>query len=1655
MDFDALYEILEVMTTFEPVFLTVGFLLNDRESLELRRRFQNLLDARAAANPAWVPFARHFRGQPSGAEDLLTLLEAHLRQHPRDRVALRNKGWQLLDLERFGEAAEAFHAAHRAYPFMTREEAGVAVWLRALVRAGRSGEALDIARRVAQDFNADVAAADLEAELLVVTALFEAGEKGEARRRLEPLLERHADHAPLRALAARLELASDRPGEAVTHAREAVLAQPQQAANRALLVEALGRDGKGDQAIEAFRAALGGLKYPTEELFLKGADAYRKREDWPALVASLEEATSVIPGSSQLRVELSRGLFDAGRRADAFNTLKTLLLTRAAGKNEAELFRSFALATLREDAALSAIEALRASQGWNRNLWIDAASRLEPVADHQAALLTLWEQARRANPEAPWVLQELISLHRTLNHWEEAEALLREAELREDAPVMFRRMVLTQRAITILEAPAHLRKREEMVAHAKRLADQRGMISESDYWWYTRLLAEETGEAATQEEALIRYLEIRPDSDLMGTLFAAEGEKIERFRPLYLWRYLDRDPFNPRKLEVFAHRHGWWLGSDLGALWAYDRLKRVSPRYASDNGVDQKIASVYNRLGDASREIQDYLDSSAIAPSDRYVGWFDATRKKAEADLGQTRVTFDAEAVRAEIRRPDGEVVVLESDLRTAKPTLVKKGGASVRATYDDRALLIGLEGSSGQRIDLDYDEKARIVAIRQKGGGEMRIRYGLLDKPEVIEVENLGRLVVAYDSEGEILSVRSEPLEESKSPEGSSQGVSKPEDAGLAWLSGSPEAGIAGAISARFQELMRLVRAFEEKSIDLPELPIVDGTAAALREAFERAGPLEAESTGAALKLAEYLIDHAGEQRSYVDEARALLDPLLTELVNSGGDREAAIRALGLWHRLALISGESGLTQEEWDRWVELRDAAFLAELRGELSGQSRAVVRTLVAQPLRLLPSAHWLPRSDLSNPGRWRHFSGKELGPVGRGAAAVLVRGNRDVVVAGAESLEVLRRGYWESFVPDRSQGRLVRATGSGGGLGALSLTEDRATGVLWIGTTTGVIRLSGDYTDAATFWSEADGQPDFRAERIIPFGDRLLAVGPQGVRLFAEGREESLPRSLRELAVRGAQPLPIASAGGEAEQEGKRRPGVALLAGDQGIILLVGNEVKPLSSFPADEVFWDASEKRLFVRRGDGVFSAPWDAGALESVGEFLPLDVAGIEGGLGRVNGLVGLSTGDDLLPAVLTDKGVGVWQERHLEMLPHPARSISGNASGALWLLGDGSLSRFGGERVVTERSGRVHDLLALPGRDRVLIARGDRLELSESLGAGLLVPLETLAAIRTTHLALDADGRVVADDGPDIVRLTSDLRDWEVLFTAEPTVDEKRIDPSFNSRISSLIVARDGVIWATRGPSLFRWEKGELREFSMFVDPKAFPAKSDALSRVVETIDGRIWVVASDEGHRQIDGETLRGGLFEYTPDGFRRLDLTDIDDRWFITGYTPIAAGKAIVGTAKGFVLHQSGHFTPFTEVQDSSYAELRRKQKALWLGRRGAPLGANAWLFGTAGGVVGLRDGKWFRPDRLNALLPDFASLPYGGLTVHAVETNRQGDIYVGTDRGLLIHSTGGDWFDLMIEEGETAAAFAEVQRERLEAAVSAPEEASAAAATATAA
>lgn len=500
---------------------------------------------------------------------------------------------------------------------------------------------------------------------------------------------------------------------------------------------------------------------------------------------------------------------------------------------------------------------------------------------------------------------------------------------------------------------------------------------------------------------------------------------------------------------------------------------------------------------------------------------------------------------------------------------------------------------------------------------------------------------------------------------------------------------------------------------------------------------------------------------------------------------------------------------------------------------------------------------------------------------------------------------------------------------------------------------------------------------------------------------------------------------------------------LVGRPNGVAVIQDGLLTTVTNDSVDGIAWSAETRQIFLLRKDQLSAIAWpptQAGPV--VSQSLP-DQQNLRFEK-RIYGITMLQIpdGGEAL-AVLTDQGLSMYRDWHFEHFSLPlihqragmtvGPEILSQRNQNLYLVTHEAI--YGFERGAALRFGpeRVYDLAVADALGMTFIAQGSQLAYidHQKLNDGP----QLFAHISATHLALDSAGRLIANDGHNIVRFDAGSSTPQVLFSAKAKIDTN----GWQGPVRNILIDRNGAIWVAAGSSVFRWQDGETQEFNYLVDATKAPFRSSMISRIIETVDGKIWVVASDEGHLAHAGVSLKGGLFEWNGSTFSKLDLKD-GSSWFMTGYTAINERTAVVGTVGGFARHQpssANYLESYNGIGDVTYNRLREQHPMLWLGRDGAKLGENSWLFPSADGLVLYHQGSWLYPSRLNQMLPDDQSIgQWGGRTVHAVAVDAAGRIYAGTDRGLLVYTGGGDAASLLVNNGMSDLAFTDlaVNREK---------------------
>ncbi|HYD04106.1 MAG TPA: two-component regulator propeller domain-containing protein, partial [Reyranella sp.] len=919
------------------------------------------------------------------------------------------------------------------------------------------------------------------------------------------------------------------------------------------------------------------------------------------------------------------------------------------------------------------------------------------------------------------------------------------------------------------------------------------------------------------------------DPDNMSVVFAlASGnvkgiERADRFS--HVARIVDRMPYNGPVLRDAARLHAKYGGSPLMVL----RIQRQSDDAeltAEDlDDIADQVNDVWGQLGDGQRYYREsYAKYDGVARSDRFVSWFERARGAARRPATVIR-SIDLDNLSVAGRLADGMEVTARWDPVTARMTYFSVGAAWIGAIYDpvDHRLRM-VWNSASQFVWFGYDAQGRQNEFHTADGNLILSDYDDEGRARRMEVVGVGSITVTY-----------------RKQDGNSE-VDKVERQGAI--------DTASRIAAILRDVQRYVGVLEGVNFSAPpELPYTDSAHDRLNDAFDAANS-RADKIRTALDLARYQVDHLADRLSYARSAEALASELWTATRSDDDEtsRRAALQAMLLWHGLQVRLRPDGLPVNLFKRWSDMTD--WLAGLTAVSAGADEAAARLHAAikeRPLALLIGHEWLPRSYIDNNGFWQRTAIEAVVPRDKASRvlprAALIRRNGDIVVGTNVGLLVRRAGYWRWYGFDETRRAWVM-TPKTDALRASSdvqaLAEDGA-GRLWIGTAGGLLRLDGESPVGPAQWI-TEGLPAPRISALAAWQSGVLVGTAQGLAAWNDMGKQHLPLALADWSKREVSLLRSLSA------ENDR----LLLSGGAGSVMLAGSSAVALGPDRLVDGVWQDAEDRLLLLYPD----------RLEARGEDhddKPRRIAGLsdltQGRRLTGIGLVPLNDRDaddhELVPAISSDTGLAFYREGHFESKKLPfADHIAGvqvlaTRDDGAFVVSDAGLYELQYRQVVQDHEGRVQDLLVDEAQGLTFVARGDRLEAvrHDEMEKGAQ-PFDGVAARR---LAFDRQGRLISNDGDKILRYTPGSKRPEELFSVRPSLKQNQ----FN-RLGSLLVTSDGTIWATYGASLFRWREGDdkAEEFSTYVDPKRFPGRTDAVSRVLETIDGRIWVVASDESH-------------------------------------------------------------------------------------------------------------------------------------------------------------------------------------------------------------
>ena len=1581
--------------------------------------------------------------------DLITQ-ETYLKKYPEDAIATRFRANRLLVLKRYEEAAKLYLESWEIDPYyvfgLSLKDAADAY-----ARAGKMDEALSLTERYASLYFPD--SKELKSTTEWASTLLLIAHNSEARSLLEDKKEKFDTEPSFQLAMAQLERASKRPEFALRHSEQAYKLGPKTEAYAAPLVDAYITGGKPASALEVINR-LEADRQLSLDFYYSKARVFENAAEYEEAYLVRKKSVEQYPASSWHWNNFAYTSYMTKRYDEAHKAiLKSLSLTNPSAWACGRLY-DYTKARFDEAKALATLEEYAKAYPWNEYLWKEYANKFKSLDKK----VDIYRNAIKTSGDYFHPYKNLIDEYLNAHEWDLAVTTLKEAAEVLTKPDDIKELIYYESEILRRKGAREKLSMGEINQAVIAMNRYANLVGAKDGYWFRDMSSFMIFKNDLETSAL--YLDsglmVAPDADYILTKIRNNNLKeygVGKFsRKLY--EYVQRDPYDIDRYVDAMEFHAKWGGSPLVAIVLGQRAKELIPDDYSK--VSSREVLAYGKLGDNAKDFElRYAKDNTISPSERYIDWYNISRHNVWK--GSSKITVDPKTMIATIQFPDGTVAQRQDDLITGSIKMLQVGNAYIKADYNQKGSLTSLDASNGRRVQLQYDDNNKIIAINTGEGTQLSFEYNSEGKLSKMSLQGVGHIEISYDEYGESDEVKS--FDENGKEAGTQVGLK---------------------INSSFRELSSLTDVLQKArtltNAKLPDLGIADEKHDALYksrfalqdELNERDNSkIRSEWFKKSVELARYLKDNTHINADYAEQCIEVINQTRDEFILYKHSKILmyAPQFVEIFHDLLLKTRRNGVALAWWNEWIEMQEWLQKEKLAETKLTPYRLAIEKVQekfkTQPIELLSSSEWLPKSVLQNEGYWKKFSVKDIIPAQyQGNLTVntlFKRSNGDILVGTNKGLLIRHHGYWDhfSFNPLRSAfERDMPETQIKASSDILSIAESDTQ--LLLGTADGLLVLSGEeyLGKIKKRYSQLDGLP-VSAISAIAVDYEIIYLGTSQGLLMVEEDYVSAHDQIKA-------PVNFIHKFSSFDYDYGEITKITIGTDKKLWVLEVGEtnaytdyKVDDASVSPTGDLF--ILKDKSVMRFDNGVF--------VELYGNVITTDAAQVYGlamvPVTEVEASAFTEDMDDaygdegpqseLAPAVLTDMGMSLYHDKHFEHFYLPlksdrvpqARKYAGEGNGFAIYTGD-DVYVFELDQVKTVTKGAVNDIISSDVLKKTFIAKATGLYYVDYDDPAM--SLQLIDYISPDALALDKSNRLIVNDGAQILRYTW-LEDYEYfepqeLFYANQ-FEPKDVNWIGSGGVKNILVAKNDVVWVATKLSVFRYEdKGEeeglVEEYNYFRAPDKFPSRTHMVYRVLENPDGRIWAVCSNEGHLAYNGIYMRGGLLQWN-ESKKQFDQLDTDNsypsrgfNWFVTSITPTGEDKAIVGTLGGFAEYNNGEIRDYDPsgggIKNSSYDAISKKYPSLFMGTRGEKLG-DLWLFGSASGILAYRNGVWMYPDRLNQMLPqdrEFGN--YGGRLVTAIATDTKGRIYAGTDLGLLMYdSQGADPMSFLINNGMAADAF----------------------------
>lgn len=1105
-----------------------------------------------------------------------------------------------------------------------------------------------------------------------------------------------------------------------------------------------------------------------------------------------------------------------------------------------------------------------------------------------------------------------------------------------------------------------------------------------------------------------------------------------------LKKALDKNMYDYSNLERYIWINVMYPGSNINALWAYNKCTEIFP---DKNCSSLSYKNALNKLGDPLGYMAHYKEKvTNLGNTDRYIRFYDSAREGSFNAAKQ--VLYDEEKNQVTTIDENGEVVIMKDDLMHGKPTLRQKGNVWITYDYNEKGNLTQIETSAKTKLNFHYNKDDKISRLESSERGNLDIEYNKDLQPKTMILNSKDSLYVYYNEQ-------SKEIDSVTSNSGYSMSLQ---------------------ITQVFQDIMRL-----RSSYEIDDIGIENEEYTKIQEEYEtvyyglyEASDLTKEVIATYEKYVLYLKENLSGDADFSYQA---LDASSTMISYLESDVDLALKEQLLnfsvhFYDILKEIRRLGIANDYWDNWnYIMRVLESEKQKQTKLNNYRKKIESIQIKfknEPLKLLASAEWLPKSDLNNNAYWTSTNLDEIYANYNSAHTevnhIYKRYNGDILIAFNEGIAVKQYGFWKFLYYDTLNKKLLQDQN-------LINIKSKATfnyfietmsEQLIVNTSSGTFILDDDYTTLQKIKIEDANYIGNKSCKMELIDDQILLYNPAGINIISTDEETFELAHYIEVPSNSLQRVEIYSDYmGTTSIYLQTDTGIEEIAVDMETStynkskLIDFQGIKDFKVVNQEEgsYLYFINNNTLFIQ---GIAGSFYDSNPIENYQEILSNIVFNKE-----IFGLCEIPINEyENSLGVLTDMGVNIYKDNHFELfkieskdgLDEFTKHYYNNYS-SFGFISQQQFIEYSTEDFIYSEY-QPKKIKTLRNKGITLILEGSDLYYSDNeyLYEDYITTDNYGTSI--TDFYVDKDESVYVSDYQTVYKLdfgnyAEEYEDGSFIekgYTAEEifSINPYYVEDFYksNTSIQQIKVAKDGTIWVTTNLSVFRYNptsSPQLKEFNYFKNEDEFPPKTLQIFNLIETYDGEIFVVTSSESWNNYKGTELDGGFVVYNKqlDKFEFIeeDLNKPNFPWFITSYSEISENEAILGTTSGFAYHSSGGIKRFNMTENQSYLDIQKNHKNLFLGTPGVEFG-DFMLFGCAEGIVAYKDNQWFYPDRLNQLLPEFSRHGlWGGNKVNTLEVDHLNRLNIATDFGLLvINSNKIDPNDLMMMSRDTYDAIA---------------------------